>query len=326
MIFNNESLFLEGTWRCNQNCVYCVRQQLSAEEQVKDMSFEKIVEVLDNFPRLKEFVFIGAGEPLLHPDWDKIVEMVRKRNLHLQFSTNGVLLTPEKAKRLPPDTHVYVSLDSVDPEKYHSLRGGELKVVMDNLPHIAACTNLVLQPVITRGFINEVDIYMDLVRGLNATVSPILPLCYSKEQFMELYPPKGELRTTIARIKGRATMWNRAYAEPTLQSCRDPFHNLFVAVNGDIYPCCYIYSARPYLNREDKWFNEYYPDCQVRVPAEQYYLGNVFKGEFNLDRLQNIRAKVNGTGRADFNLRGKLDLSEPNEYCRICLNRWGCAC
>ncbi len=98
MILNNESVFLEGTWRCNQNCVYCVRGKLSAEERTRDMSLKQIGEVLSNFPRLKEFVFIGAGEPLMHPEWDSIVEMVRGWGLHLQFSTNGVLLTPEKAK------------------------------------------------------------------------------------------------------------------------------------------------------------------------------------------------------------------------------------
>ncbi len=327
MILNNESLFLEGTWRCNQNCVYCVRQKLSAEDRVKDMPLEKIKEVLRNFPRLKEFVFIGAGEPLMHPEWDAIVDYVRECGLHLQFSTNATLLTPDKAKRLPPDTHVYVSLDSVDPVKYRKLRGGDLSVVMNNLSQIAANTNIVLQPVITKGFINEVNTYMDLVNGLNAIVSPILPLCYSKELFDDIYPSPSELRTVVALIKGRLiNKWNRIYAEPTLQDCRDPFHNLFITINGDIYPCCYIYSARPYLNSASKQFTEYYPDTQVTVHADQYCLGNVFTGEFDLKRLENIRWKVNGTGQADFSMRSEVDVSENNDYCRVCLYRWGCAC
>ncbi len=327
MIFNNESLFLEGTWRCNQNCIYCVRQKLNAQERVRDMPLEKIKEVVSKFPRLLEFVFIGAGEPLMHPEWDDIVDYVRGCGLHLQFSTNAVLLTPDKAKGLPADTHVYVSLDSVDPVKYRKLRGGDLSVVMNNLPQIAASTHLVLQPVITRGFINEVNNYMDLVNGLNALVSPILPLCYSKEMFEQIYPSPSELRTVVALIKGRLiNKWNRIYAEPTFQDCHDPFHNLFVAINGDIYPCCYIYSARPYLNCADKRFTEYYPDNQITVHADQYLLGNIFSGEFNGGRLENIRRKVNDTGQADFGMRGKVDVGESNDYCRVCLYRWGCAC
>ncbi len=289
------------------------------------MSLAQIVDVLDKFPRLKEVILIGAGEPLLHPEWDQIVKLLSDRGLSLQFSTNGTLLTEEKVRKLPPETNVYVSFDTLDSEKYRLLRGGDIKQVYDNLPTIAANVNLVLQPVVTRGFIDEVELYMRLVNGLNAMVSPILPLCYSKTVFDEIYPSPSELRTVTAIIRSKAARWNEMFAEPTLRHCPDPFRNLFVTINGDLYPCCYIYSARPYIEGGAKTFSEYYPDETLDVPAEQYYLGNIFTGEFNSDRLENIKSKINGTGYGDFSMRGKLDLSVENEYCRVCLNRWGCA-
>jgi molybdenum cofactor biosynthesis enzyme MoaA len=45
-------------------------------------------------------VKLTGGEPLLHPQIEEILEVIRKEDLSLNVETNGVLCTPELASKL----------------------------------------------------------------------------------------------------------------------------------------------------------------------------------------------------------------------------------
>jgi len=70
-------------------------------------------------------VKLTGGEPLLHPQFADILEVVRVNRLRLQIETNATLCTPElaqKIKRIGDNTFVSVSLDSAEASIHEWIR------------------------------------------------------------------------------------------------------------------------------------------------------------------------------------------------------------
>jgi tungsten cofactor oxidoreducase radical SAM maturase len=129
-------VYLEPTTRCNLHCRTCVRNVW--EEPLEDMSvatFERVLAGLRDLPDLREVVFGGYGEPFAHPRILDYVGAVKDLGVKITISTNGTLLSEERAGALVDlgVDGVTVSLDGTDPETYASVRrGAKLRTVMDN--------------------------------------------------------------------------------------------------------------------------------------------------------------------------------------------------
>jgi SynChlorMet cassette radical SAM/SPASM protein ScmF len=72
-------------------------------------------------------VKLTGGEPLLHPQIHEILELIRTEDLRLIVETNGVLCTPELARKMAAckDHFVSVSLDGADSGTHEWVRGVE---------------------------------------------------------------------------------------------------------------------------------------------------------------------------------------------------------
>ena len=70
-------------------------------------------------------VKLTGGEPLLHPQITKILEIVRREGLRLTIETNGVLCTPAMAKEIAktPNSFISVSIDGADAVTHEWIRG-----------------------------------------------------------------------------------------------------------------------------------------------------------------------------------------------------------
>lgn len=70
-------------------------------------------------------VKLTGGEPLLHPHFTRLLEIVRREELSLIIETNGLLCTPEIASEIAksPDRFVSVSIDGADAATHEWVRG-----------------------------------------------------------------------------------------------------------------------------------------------------------------------------------------------------------
>jgi len=70
-------------------------------------------------------VKLTGGEPLLHPAFEKLLEITRQKDLSLAIETNGVLLTHELATKIAdfPQRFVSISLDGADAVTHEAIRG-----------------------------------------------------------------------------------------------------------------------------------------------------------------------------------------------------------
>ena len=81
--------------------------------------------VLEGIPLGLSGVKLTGGEPLLHPRFLDILEIVRREKMRLTIETNGVLCTKEIAAEIAKSPHrfVSVSLDGAKAETHDNVRG-----------------------------------------------------------------------------------------------------------------------------------------------------------------------------------------------------------
>ena len=83
-------LMLEPLFRCNLACAGCGKIQYPAHILKKDLSVEDCLKAVDECGA--PMVSIPGGEPLMHPEIDKIVEGLLARKKYIYLCTNALLL------------------------------------------------------------------------------------------------------------------------------------------------------------------------------------------------------------------------------------------
>ena len=103
------------TRRCNLSCGYC--------NEYDDFSLPvptaSMIDRIDHLARLgTAIVTLSGGEPLLHPEVEKIVQRIRHHGMIAGIITNGYLLTPKKIAALNEAglDHLQISIDNVSPD------------------------------------------------------------------------------------------------------------------------------------------------------------------------------------------------------------------
>jgi sulfatase maturation enzyme AslB (radical SAM superfamily) len=106
------------TDRCNLRCRHCY----IGDGLHQDLPLEKIFKVLKEFEEIQGLrLLLSGGEPLLHPHFWKINEILREYPFRSILLSNGILITKETSKKLRVH-EVQISLDGTK-EGHESIRG-----------------------------------------------------------------------------------------------------------------------------------------------------------------------------------------------------------
>lgn len=120
---------------CNLACKFCYHSDNEAKRMhgitpqlVNWDSFVKVIEDIKQFPRkLKVFRLSAWGEPLLHPDYVKMLKYARDSQIaqRLEVFTNGTLLTPELSDGLISGglNKIIFSIEALSDQGYYDLCG-----------------------------------------------------------------------------------------------------------------------------------------------------------------------------------------------------------
>jgi len=122
---------IDITNRCNQYCLYCYAE---ANKFKIDMDGNKWIAILETlYKKGLRSVVISGGEPLLHPNFWKILDFCCEHFI-TEVNTNGQLIRQTEAQKLANYNlkAIQISIDSADEKTHDAYRGkGTWKRVMD---------------------------------------------------------------------------------------------------------------------------------------------------------------------------------------------------
>jgi len=178
--------------RCNLSCAYC-----NEFDDVSDpVPIEEMERRIDELGRLGTSVItISGGEPLLHPELDRIIARIRRTGAIAGMITNGYLLMPDRIARLNRAglDHMQISIDNVLPD---AVSKKSLKVLDAKLRMLAehADFHVNINSVVGGGIANPTDALTVSERALALGFSSTIGIIHDGSGQLK---PLGEVERTV---------------------------------------------------------------------------------------------------------------------------------
>ena len=113
------------TKKCNLRCPHCYME--AGRKAEDELTTEECLELIGEMKALgTEMLILTGGEPLLRKDIYEIARYASDQRIWVVMGTNGVLITDRVAEKMVACgvKGVGISIDSLDPAKHNSFRGG----------------------------------------------------------------------------------------------------------------------------------------------------------------------------------------------------------
>lgn len=331
-------LSIETTERCNLDCIMCPRTQTSLSR--KEFTLEQFKHILSSFPSINTVVLLGRGETFMMRDIFPILDLGSRKGIHFTIITNGIMLTAEVTRKVPDTGKIIVSIDHPDAAEYKKIRrGGDLNTIVSNLKALKKIKPrqwLCIQGLIINNNIDYAEGFIRLAKEVSAdAVKFIYPVIFTRAMSNIYIEPSEDIIAKVKKAGAYARkMGIRFIAVPGINRprvCVEPWFELRISLNGDIYPCCYI------NNSNDSSWREWYKEVSLRIPQSNYVMGNIYDKSvgtvWNGDKFRLLRKEVRNTRQNALmsanrlnELRSKIDTSRRFSYCSVCLYRQNKAC
>ncbi len=228
--------------RCNLACTYCNEY----DDHSAAVPIDEMERRIDHLGRLGTSVItISGGEPLLHPELDRVIARIRKTGAIAGMITNGYLLMPERIERLNRAglDHMQISIDNVMPD---AVSKKSLKVLDAKLRMLAehADFHVNINSVVGGGVANPEDAYTVSQRALGLGFSSTIGIIHDGSGQLK---PLGEaeravwdrVRKLTRRSYSRFNQFQEAIAngEPNDWRCRAGSRYLYICEFGLVHYC-----------------------------------------------------------------------------------------
>lgn len=113
------------TKKCNLRCPHCYMD--AGRKAARELTTRECLDLIVEMKRLgNEMLILTGGEPLLRKDIYDIARCASDQGIWVVMGTNGVLVTDRVAEKMVECgvKGVGISIDSIDPEKHNTFRGG----------------------------------------------------------------------------------------------------------------------------------------------------------------------------------------------------------
>lgn len=314
---------IEPVGQCNLRCAMCAiayRSDAPAHGVPALLPYAAFTRLLEQFEGVEELHLQGLGEPLMHPEFFRMVRHAVARGLRVSTNSNLTLLTPARARECIEsglDT-LHISLDGASAEVYESIRhGASFDKVVRNLGRIVAekrqqqsvTPHLRIVTVVMRRNLHELAdiVALAFAHGVDTIFVQHLSHDFGESALPERYLPMREfvrdesllgedrarIRACFAQARERAAALGVQLRLPTLEDerrapamygCDWPWRGAYLTFRGEALPC-----------------------CMVSTP-ERFDLGNMLR--------DGVRETWDGAPYR--RLRQALESGEPPEICRSC--------
>jgi mycofactocin radical SAM maturase len=158
--------------------------------------------MIDELERMQVFyVNIGGGEPTVRPDFWNLVDYATAHHVGVKFSTNGVKISPEIARRLAAGDYVdvQISLDGATAEVNDAVRGpGSYATALRAMRNLAAAgfRGFKISVVVTRQNAGQLDDFKAIADrfGAQLRLTRLRPSGRGADVWGELHPTASQQR------------------------------------------------------------------------------------------------------------------------------------
>jgi len=229
--------------RCNLACGYCNEYDSAS----KPVPLDTMLARIDKLAELGTAVMtISGGEPMLHPELDRLVARGRQRGMIVTLISNGYYLSPERIERLNAAglDHLQISVDNVEPDD-SSMKS--LRLLEPKLKWLAAHAEftVAINSVVGSGIRNPEDALVVARRARELGFMTSLGIIHDGHGQLRALSPR-EMRVYEAlRGMGQRSIirFNRLFQDNLARglandwSCRAGARYLYVDENGLVSYC-----------------------------------------------------------------------------------------
>jgi MoaA/NifB/PqqE/SkfB family radical SAM enzyme len=228
--------------RCNLACEYCNEYDDFSKPVLTDVMFQRV----DKLAALGTSVItISGGEPLLHPELDRIIARIRQRGMIAGMITNGYLLVADRIERLNCVglEWLQISIDNVTPDEVSKK---SLQVLDKKLELLAeyADFHVNINSVIGGGIRNPQDALTIGKRALGLGFTSTIGIIHDgsgqlqplNDEERQIYREmKSMEKSSFTRINGFQD--NIADGRPNQWRCRAGARYLYICEDGLVHYC-----------------------------------------------------------------------------------------
>ncbi len=231
---------IELTNRCPYTCGMCPRT-LEMDRHLGDMSLELFDQIMQQISGHTEFTALHHfGESLIHPRIGDAVAIALQRGVRTGLSCNPPSLSPRRAEAILRGgiANLVLSLDSLDPEVYRSIRGlpARIDLADRNLRELVRLRN-------EGGHDTNLTLQMISMRANQAEAAAFLEYCedVGVDRGVVIRLERWDFDDEVVASIGEHT--SPGYTAP----CTRPWLSVAVLWDGRVVPCCHDYNGEVVL-------------------------------------------------------------------------------
>lgn len=270
------TLMLEPTNYCNLKCPLCPTGLGLLNRKKENLSFRNFKKIIDELGlEIIHLRLWNWGEPLLNPEFYRMVKYAKKFNIFVNTSTNSFFLNKENAVKIIDSEldELIISLDGASEETYRKYRKtGSFKKVIEAINLLAKEKEKRNRrfPVIKLQFL--------IMKHNEHEVSKTIELAKKLKVDELFFKTVGVMNTQVKEDIRKYLPKNPAFSRylktgefKVQRMCDYLWDETTINVDGSVVPCC-------------------------RDAQNKYVLGNIFKEKFrdiwNNEKYINFRKKV----------------------------------
>lgn len=306
-------VFISTTNKCNFKCPTCPNTIKKLKN--KELPFQTFRDLAKElFPLAKEFHPTVKGEPLMTSYFDKIPSLLQKYKVHMNLTTNGMLLSKKTSKLIMPVlSDIKISFDGAQKSTFEKIRpGSNFRIVLNNIKELIKIRNnfliknkrkskptITLQTTLMATNIRELPDIVRIAANLGADrVKAYFMITYNQRFIKEsLWFHKETTNYYLEKAKKLARNYKIITKFPKEFNLNKNIKT-GTRMKNDHIVCHFLW--------QEAWVEEdgsIIPCCSFNAPI----LGNIYKTPFskiwNNKSYQNLRRRIN---------------SNPPKYCQNC--------
>ncbi len=241
---------IEATNICNYRCKYCPQGNPDVRDfkrgRMNTVLFEDILKQISQLKPVSQVYLTGNGEPLMHPDLEKLISLSNKYGFIPGFSSNGSLFSEERTKSLLESGKFLLTVDfSPDKEIYQTYRsGGCWDTVYLNLKNLLGLKKKLAKDYPKIEVRDMSTIVLSSPKKREKSLSDLkrlfknLPVNKFSQLLVHGWTGNIDQRIVPAKIKGN-----------TYKLCTHPWSLFVITWSGEVLACCRDFGSEYVIGR-----------------------------------------------------------------------------